>query len=290
MRSLIRLVIASLALGANVLLPCTTWAQEHSPAAEPRTRVALEEVVLRDGSRLYGKVEERTDTDLAFRTWAGVPVRIPLADVVSVRRVDGWVGRGEFWRADPNRTRLFFAPTGRSLRQKEVSFGVYEFFMPFVQVGVTDRLSVGGGTPLVFGLSEGDRPFWVTPKLQVFASERAHVAIGTMHVFTPNDEGGGIAYVTGTLDRREGSVTAGYGRIYTGFDGGGHVVMVGGEAQVARNIKLLTENYMWKSDSGLLSGGLRFFGERLSADIGLVIPVGTRELFAFPVVNFVYVF
>ena len=36
--------------------------------------------------------------------------------------------------------------------------------------------------------------------------------------------------------------------------------------------------------------GVRFFGERLSADLGLAVPLGAGELFAFPVVNFVYVF
>lgn len=40
----------------------------------------------------------------------------------------------------------------------------------------------------------------------------------------------------------------------------------------------------------MFTGGVRFFGERLSADLGLAVPLGAGELFAFPVVNFVYVF
>jgi hypothetical protein len=52
----------------------------------------------------------------------------------------------------------------------------------------------------------------------------------------------------------------------------------------------MTENYIWKGGEGILSGGVRFLGERLSADLALAIPVGIGELFAFPVVNFVYVF
>jgi hypothetical protein len=38
------------------------------------------------------------------------------------------------------------------------------------------------------------------------------------------------------------------------------------------------------------SAGVRFFGARLSADLALAIPIGTEEIFVFPVVNFVYVF
>jgi hypothetical protein len=66
--------------------------------------------------------------------------------------------------------------------------------------------------------------------------------------------------------------------------------MVGGEHQVRRNLKLITENYIWKRGNGVASAGVRFFGERLSADLALGIPIGTDEFFAFPVLNFLYRF
>jgi hypothetical protein len=40
----------------------------------------------------------------------------------------------------------------------------------------------------------------------------------------------------------------------------------------------------------VVSPGLRFFGERISADLALAVPIGADEFFAFPVINFVYVF
>ena len=43
--------------------------------------------------------------------------------------------------------------------------------------------------------------------------------------------------------------------------------MIGGERQFRRNMKLITENYLWKGGQGVVTGGVRFFGERLSADI-----------------------
>jgi hypothetical protein len=55
-------------------------------------------------------------------------------------------------------------------------------------------------------------------------------------------------------------------------------------------LKLITENYVWKEGHGVASAGVRFFGERLSADLALAIPIGVEEIFVFPVVNFVYVF
>ena len=66
--------------------------------------------------------------------------------------------------------------------------------------------------------------------------------------------------------------------------------LVGGERRASRHVAFVTENYIWKGGQGIVSGGVRFFGERLSADVGLGVPLGTGDRFALPVVNFVYVF
>jgi hypothetical protein len=285
------IVILAILLSAATAPAVAAPRQDPADQAPIQRSLTLDELVLKDGSRLYGTVEHETADEVVFRTQSGLVVTVPRADVVRLHRVEGSIVEGVFRRADPNATRLFFAPTGRALPKGQVYLGVFEFVMPFVQVGITDRLSVGGGTPLIFGLDDDwDRPFWVTPKMQVYNGERAQLSVGTFHVFDTSGEGGGIAYVVGTFGRRDASFTVGLGGTYTGFEGGGGVVMVGGERQVARNIKLLTENYVWKGGDGILSGGIRFFGERLSADVGLAIPIGANGFFAFPVVNFVYIF
>lgn len=75
---------------------------------------------------------------------------VPRTDIADLRLVQGRVVSGEFQPLDPHDTRLFFAPTARSLKRGEGYVGVYEIFLPFVQVGVTDRFSIGGGTPSIF--------------------------------------------------------------------------------------------------------------------------------------------
>jgi hypothetical protein len=65
---------------------------------------------------------------------------------------------------------------------------------------------------------------------------------------------------------------------------------VGGERRMRRNMKLITENYVWNGGEGIASLGIRFFGERLSADLALATPIGVDDFFAFPMINFVYVF
>jgi hypothetical protein len=258
--------------------------------ASSRSVVTTHELVLRDGSRMYGTIEREDDGEVVFRTQAGALVTARRADIASLEKVTGGILNGEFLPASSNATRLFFAPTGRSLKKGQRSLGVYEMIAPFFQYGVTDRFSIGGGTPLMFGIDESERPFWITPKLQVLETPSTHVAVGVLHGFSMNNDGGGIGYVVGTRGSGLGSVTIGGGLAYGSTGGKSAVVMVGGERTLRRNLKLMTENYLWKEGNGLVSGGVRLFGERISADFGLVFPVGMGELFGFPIVNVVYVF
>lgn len=255
-----------------------------------RQRAKTYELVLSDGSRLYGTVESESETEIVFRTIAGISVTTALRDVVSLRQVSGSFVRGEFMPADPNTTRLFFGPTGRSLAKGDVYLGVYEFLLPFVQVGVTDRFSIGGGTPLYFSTEDDwSRPFWITPKLQVYNGASTQVSAGAFLGFGGGSHGG-IVYGVLTHGTVNGSFTAGAGMAYAADGGRAPVVMVGGDRRVRRNMKVVTESYLWKGGNGFASAGVRFFGEQLSADLGLAVPIGADEVFAFPIVNFVYAF
>lgn len=193
------------------------------------------------------------------------------------------------WPADPNPTRLFFGPSARPLPRGGVYFGVYEVVMPFVQVGVTDRISVGGGTPLVFG-GGSQRPFWFTPKVTVVARERTQASVGVMHIANLDGDSLGVGYGVVTHGTRDSALTVGVGMAYARLeDASPPIVMVGGEHRVHRNVKLVSENYVF--DGGALaSAGVRFMSGRLSADLGLVSPVGVDEVIVFPMVNVVWAF
>ena len=280
---------ALIGLLALLSVPAVAHAREAPEGARDQ-QVTLYELVLRDGSRMYGTIDQEDDTAIVFKTQSGATVNATRSDIVTLKKVSGSLADGDFMPADPNATRLFFAPTGRSLERGQVYLGVYEFVMPFVQVGVTRRFSIGGGTPLVFGFDERDRPFWITPKLQILKTSSTDVAVGVLHAFSGSGDGGGVAYAVSTTGTSRGSFTIGGGVAYGSDSNRSGVVMLGGERQVRRNLKLITENYMWKEGHGIASGGVRFFGERLSADLALAFPIGTNEFFGFPVVNFVYLF
>ena len=250
-----------------------------------------QEIVLKDGTTAYGRVERIDGARVVFETTTGGTLEVDAAQVVSLKPVQGSMSRGAFLAADPNPTRLFFGPTARSLPAGGGYVAVYEVFLPQVQVGVTDWLSLGAGTPLFFG-DGSERPVWVTPKLRVFDTGRTQGALGVMHFFNVGDGNLGIAYGVLTRGSRDSGVTVGAGYAYDRTSGdvdGAPVGMFGGEHRVSRRVKLVTENYVFEG-GGLGSFGVRFLGDRLSADLGLVVPLGMGETVAFPMINFVYRF
>lgn len=282
--------VLSLVLCASV---ATAQTPQQPPAMasidKPRPG-ETQELRLKDGTRAYGRVERIDDGFVTFRTTSGALIEVPHANVIHVRVVDGRVIDGEFWSADPNPTRLFFAPTARALKRGEGYFGVYEILLPFVQVGITDRISVGAGTPLVFG-GGSEHPFWVTPKAQLLSRGNTDAAVGIMHFLNVGDGSFGIAYSVVTYGSDDSAITGGVGYAYERYDGNGDgsvILMVGGEHRVSRGVKLISENYLWRG-GGFVTAGVRWMGERLSTDLGLAAPLGT-DVFVFPMVNFVWKF
>jgi hypothetical protein len=274
------------------VIAATDGLAQGAPQAVAVTPAGIvEELVMRDGTRAYGRVERVDGGLVVFMTTAGAAIHVEAAEVVSVRPVTGRVVSGEFRRADPNPTRLFFGPTGRSLKRGEGYVGVYEILLPFVQVGVTNSLSVGAGTPLVFG--EGTaHPFWITPKMQVYGGDALQASVGLMHFLNVGDGNLGIAYVVGTRGTADSALTAGIGYAYDrsyNDNNGAPVLMIGGEHRVTRGLKLVTENYIF-TGGGVVTGGVRWLGEHFSADLALVVPTDGGSAVAFPLVNVVYSF
>ena len=275
-----------------VVAPVGARAQDQSAPAPVALAVAkpgeTQELLLKDGTRAYGRVERVDDEVVTFQTTSGGVLEVSSATVAALRPVEGHVKDGEFWRADPNPTRLFFAPTGRALKRGEAYFGVYEILLPFVQVGITDRISVGAGTPLVFGAGTA-HPFWVTPKAQVLSVKHVDASVGVMHFLNVDDGSLGIGYAVVTVGSTDSALTGGTGYAYErgDVDQGAMVGMIGGEHRIARSVKVITENYLW-GGGGLSMVGLRWLGEQVSADVGVLVPLGEESTFVFPMVNFVW--
>lgn len=276
-----------------------TPAIAQAPTAPPAPADSLREVRLRDGSILYGKVVEETPERVVIVTTSGTRVEVTRAQIESMRVAGGRTVDGAFWVEDPNSTRLFFTSTARPLRKGDGYISSFFLFLPLVAYGVTDRFTIAGGTPI---LPEAIGRLWyVAPKYTVRQTERASYAVGALGFFLPedivNDGSVGILYGSGTWGTRDRALTAGAGWGYFWASGTSElsnnpVVMIGGETRVSRRVKLITENWFSTSsdNGGFVSGGVRFIGDRLSADLGLGGFAGTGTGCCVPIVNFVYNF
>ncbi|MDE2874410.1 MAG: hypothetical protein OXQ93_03145 [Gemmatimonadota bacterium] len=280
-------VLTGLALAAALFLPAVI--QGQAPPDIPPPSDTLYEVSLADGSVIIARIAEVDEERVVLTTPGGGRVEIGRDQIRGIRPVRGRVVEGELWHEDPSTTRLLFTATGRSLGKGEAYVGTYVIALPFAAVGITDRVSIAAGAPVLFGELE---PFYVGPRVQIVRTPKAQATLGTL-VFFFDDEAVGIAYGVATLGDTDKALSAGLGFFYSGDDVESEpAFMLGGETRVSRRIKLMTENYLLPDAVGLvLSGGIRVIGERFATEIGVITVVAEDDAFCcIPLINFSYAF
>jgi hypothetical protein len=183
---------------------------------------------------------------------------------------------------DPNYSRLLFAPTGRPLKKGDGYFSDYELVFPGVAVGVTDNFSIAGGVSIIPGLRLDRQVFYVSPRLGWDIGEKAAVSVGAIYAAVPEDDDVddlAIGFAVATFGDRRKSLSVGFGLADAYLSDGFHpspIVMIGGSVTVSRHIALVSENWLVLNEQFDLADqpfglGVRFFGDRLSADVGLVL-------------------
>ena len=281
------LVFIAPVLVASPLLPDAIRAQAAVDIPDPGETVY--EIQLGDGSVLFASIVELDEEQVVLVTVSGVRLEVDRSRLREIAPARGRVQGGEFWSEDPGGTRLFFTATGRSLARGESYVGTYVVVLPFAAVGVTDRVTLAGGAPVLFGEFE---PFYLAPKVQVVRTPMAQASVGTL-VFLFDDEMVGVAYGVGTFGNSDRALSAGLGYFYSGDELVNEpAFMLGGETRVSRRIKLISENYVLPDRVGyVLSGGVRIMGDRFSTEVAVfgAWSDGDGEC-CLPIVNFSYAF
>jgi hypothetical protein len=254
-------------------------AQDAAPAP-PTVSVSLQ-----DGTVFVGTIVEEDTSYLTLRTTAGIEARIPRSSVVSITPASPAAGR--FQRHDPHDSRLMFAPTARPLRKGDGYFSDHYVLFPGVTYGITNALSVAGGVSVVPAVALDDQVFFASARLAHQVSDRVALSAGALYA-AGADEAGAILFALGTFGRPERSLTLGLGFGGTRNEGyypdyrqrfewrDAPIVMVGGNVQLSNNVALVSENWLLLGKDFELSKqpfglSVRFFGERISADVGIVL-------------------
>jgi hypothetical protein len=119
--------IALLCCAALTLNPVAPVAAQGAPDS-------IQKILLVDGSRLYGVLLNDSDP-IHVRILGGDEILIARAHVREISPASGKVRDGECWRNDPNLTRIFFAPTARTMPKGDGYIAAYELLFLFVAVG-----------------------------------------------------------------------------------------------------------------------------------------------------------
>lgn len=273
-------------------------------ATAAQAQDARRRVVLTDGTVLIGVVADESADPVVVLTDGGIEQRVPRARVA---RIEALAGGGRFTRIDPTRTRLVFSPTGRTLgRAGQARLGVLSVVVPNATYAVTDRIDVGGAGVFAFGGGGGGI---LVPgvKVQVAATEGLAVALGASVAFpitADSDINGAFLaspYVAATIGSETRAVTLGVAGVFGGDVSSGNVEATngvllsgGGEVQVSNSVKLLGEILVPVGEGAsavIVLPGVRFFGDRFSADLFGFVAGGEGDVAGFaPLASFTYNF
>lgn len=220
------------------------------------------------------------------------------------------------WTPNQNPTRYFFSPSAFNLKRGEGYYQNIYVDLSFINYGVTDWLSLGGGVELIgslMSISHGDWfPLYaLTPKVGFQVGKNWHVGGGFMggiyegglsesERWASKLRGIGLAYGNATYGNPDYNVTFGVGfPISTEVEEFiPPVLMLNGTCRISQKVSLISENLIITRDqlamgfTTLLGYGIRLTGETMSLDVGFYNNRLIAEflIIGVPYIDFVYKF
>lgn len=266
-------------------------------------------LTLKDGTTLVGKIIAVTETSITFSSKIGEST-IDIDRISDIKEdAEDSMKYGKYWFPNPNRTRLYFGPTGRMLKQGEGYFSDVLLFFPSVTYGVTDNISLSAGMSIFPTDDFGEQLIYFTPKIGFDVNENFSVATTALIVIVPDwfeDDDGinledyvpmpetvGILFFNGTYGNDDHNITGGLGFGYADDEiSDNPAIQLGGEYRFSRRASFVTESWLFPEvDDPIITYGVRFFGEKLAVDLALFNILNDDAFFpGLPYIDFVYNF
>lgn len=262
--------------------PPPAAAPAAAPAPSPAAPVpAL--VFLKDGQQLRGKLVSQDATGATLELEGGARVVVPAASIARIELAKA--GQTEVRSKDPNRTRYLYSPSGFMLKKGEGYVSQTELIVTSVAYGLTDWLTVGVGSSIPFLFVDEGINLIGTVKLGFDVGEYVHLVAGAQSLWLPTLDAGttaGVAFGTVTLGTPDLHLGVSAGPVFVAGDEANEVgdilVSISGNVRVSERIALVSENwFLPQSDNAYaLSGAVRFIGQRLAVDAGLIFVEGAE--------------
>ncbi len=196
------------------------------------------------------------------------------------------------WTPNQNPTHYFLSPSAFNLKKGELCYKNIYFDLSFLNYGVTNWLSLGGGADLLGTLLSTVRgqipPLYAfTPKIGIEVSKNLHFGAGFTggiygRGYAGSDSQGstvkglGFAFGNATYGSPDYNITLGAGiPFWTGENEFiSPVIMINGICRISKNISLIIENWIMTSKEfyfgpvELLGYGFRWCTDNMSLDLG----------------------
>jgi len=165
-------------------------------------------VKLENGEEYRGIVILENDGEMVLST-DSTEVTIKTAQIKKTKKDNEWKYEGRYDYTNPNKTRYFFNSNAIPLEKKEGYFQNIYGGMNFVNYGLTDHISIGGGLEL-FSSFNGSAIWFLSPKVGFSATKNIHFST-SVFLGGIGDETFMLYYGAVTFGNSDFNITTGIG-------------------------------------------------------------------------------
>jgi len=247
-------------------------------------------ITMNNGDEFRGEIIKKDDKIITLKTVNG-EINLIAANVKSI---ENYNYDGKFSFANPHDTRYFFGPSGIPIKKGKGYYQNIYVTTNFVNVGLTDNISVGGGFEFISTLVIREPIWFLTPKVGFEVSENVHIGGGVLVAGIAADGFVSLGYGVVTLGSTETNLTVGGGYgIGNGELSEFPTIMISGTHRVSNGLALLSENYILPINGNTIYlgiQGVRLLSKKNSFDIGVVVSPEFGFITALPYVGYARAF
>ena len=267
-------LIQTLLLAIIVFATSNVFCQKTN-ISEPVDTNKIYKIELKDGSVFIGNIMQQDSINLVLKNSSIPKIEILVSKIKSIDEVDKSNFKNDsYWYPNPHATRYFYGPSAIGLKKGEGYYQNTYLVLNSFNVGISDNISIGGGLELISTFAAKDPIFFITPKVSYKVAEKFHAGCGILYARFTSDFGSlGTVFATGTYGTTDNNITGslGWGFVDSEFSQE-PIITLSGMKRISKRAALVTENWLIPSGEyyGLLSYGVRFFGEKIAVDLAFI--------------------
>ncbi len=275
-----------------------------SSAYAQETESNLYQVQTTDGNIYRGYLIEKNFNTIQLQTKSIGIITIQFEDVVKIEKLNGdepAVQPPQTYYQDPSDFReaskkspngapqtYFVSPSSFGLKKGEAYYQNIYVFLNQVNVGITDRFSLGLGGVLIPAVDTGI-PIWVMPKIKIpLIEDKLIWGVGSLHgaLLETDPYGFGAVFTDFSFGSKHNHVSVGFGGAYEyGVWSDQPFFSFNGMLRVSPSISITSENYVSEFNSFLSLHAYQYLSSEVVLQWGLMLVGDNYDLIPLPLLG-----